>query len=404
MIAFIKKILIVFSGNISTSVGSFLLASIVIKKYDTTTYGNFIIFQTFFLIGLNALRPITWQAYIRFSESNKNQYTIPSLIIDLIFSIIVAFIIYALIGYFCEIGYSIHLVFILILSLFFIQNGTIIGILRKKNEFGFISCCYIFSMLAKLVGIFMLSHSNAEAIFMYTLYVDLACWSVLTLYVLKKNNSNLLETIIITKLEIIDYFKFSCWGTVHAIIDLPVTQLDKFIVATFLGPNSVAIYNIIKRLGSIMEQISEPINQILYPRFTEIIKNNDINDVFVIAKKIILLVFCLSIFILIFYYLSINWFDVKFFNEQLFNYRWIIFIFLVGQSIVLMLSWLNPFSVALGLMKENMITLIITNTIHCIVIFSLTKYIGFVGAVFSVFIQYAIFYFFKILFIKRKLS
>ncbi|RVR87661.1 hypothetical protein EOL20_26575, partial [Citrobacter freundii] len=88
MIAFIKKILIVFSGNISTSVGSFLLASIVIKKYDTTTYGNFIIFQTFFLIGLNALRPITWQAYIRFSESNKNQYTIPSLIIDLIFSII----------------------------------------------------------------------------------------------------------------------------------------------------------------------------------------------------------------------------------------------------------------------------------------------------------------------------
>ncbi|WP_254304466.1 lipopolysaccharide biosynthesis protein [Citrobacter freundii] len=227
--------------------------------------------------------------------------------------------------------------------MFFIQNGTIIGILRKKNEFGFISCCYIISMLAKLVGIFMLSHSNAEAIFMYTLYVDLACWSVLTLYVLKKNNSNLLETIIITKLEIIDYFKFSCWGTVHAIIDLPVTQLDKFIVATFLGPNSVAIYNIIKRLGSIMEQISEPINQILYPRFTEIIKNNDINDVFVIAKKIILLVFCLSIF---------------YFNILLFKY----------------------FSVALGLMKENMITLIITNTIHCIVIFSLTKYIGFVGS------------------------
>ena len=112
-------------------------------------------------------------------------------------------------------------------------------------------------------------------------------------------------------------YGFSFWGLLTEVIHLPAAQIDKLLIGAYLGLESLAIWDIVKRCVTAVVPATAVVNQILFPYF---VKNRAILSTKEIVSQCLRHCYIATIFIGSFYLVaSITvpiWFPLAFHNSS----------------------------------------------------------------------------------------
>ncbi|OEZ61622.1 lipopolysaccharide biosynthesis protein [Duganella sp. HH105] len=170
------------------------------------------------------------------------------------------------------------------------------------------------------------------------------------------------------------------WGSVQAIADLPIANIDKVLVALVLSPEALGIYNILKRLYAIISMATTPVYANSIPEFAQKINTGDSAGAFALWRKTIWILLPVSTVIGM----------TAFFSRSL----WIPFIFrgLAEHSQELLIIILaaivagsfittHAFYWALGKKRETTAITVGTNLLYLFFLFTFSKFFGVSGAI-----------------------
>lgn len=403
-----KSFLRVFTGNSVVQCSNLVVASILITYIGLEWYGTFIIYQSYFYVLIALSRPNTSLSCVKFEVGNGNERKLyVSTSLDLMSPLIFLMLSPLLIAYFTNINY--FDLGIIIFASYFVSNGTLLGVTRSAGRFGFITNIQIISSLLKVIfSYFFAAFFYSETLtplnfFSGILFIDCIVWLLgYILYIGILTPLICISKFYSTFQDNMDFIKFSFWGMLQSIIDLPVTQLDRLILSSTLGADAVGVYNLIKRIGSIVNQIVEPISVVMFPNFVSMLACGNYTAIIKTAKKTMFIVAVITIPISAFVYLFFPFFDKLLFASSLIEYKELVILYILIQSLSLCFAWMNPLSNALGLMKENTIVLILANTVFTFNLILLSEWWGVLGAVVAILSQYIVFYLLKSFIIKSK--
>ena len=405
-----KQGIAIFSGNTLFSICNFIQASLIVSYLGLNEFGTLVLTQSIVMTVTSITRPQTWQSYIKFTTNicdKRNKITTTSYIIDLIFGsvaiLILVFIVFSFKNTTIINNNSIAFIPYFLFSALLLNNGTSIGVIRSCNGFTIYSLILSVTSILRILALFIIlekipSLTNAIICIVVTEFIFSICTICFAGYLLKKNNY---KKISVSISERIKYLKFSLWTNVQAILDVPVSHLDRILIGMIIDTDSVGIYQLIRRIGQFMGQLIEPINQLLLPNFVTNINKGNIQQIRTETTTMTKLVIPLCMITSISVYFTTSYWDHFLFSDQMFVWRNELLIFMTFQSLALAFSWLDITFLALGKMKESAVISFFANTIFLILLYILGYEFGIIGIIFAIGIQYFIYNGSKLLIMRR---
>ncbi len=370
-------------GNISVALSSLIVASLLIGKFGLAGYGEFVIFQTVLTVCLVAMRVSTWQATVRYGE-----YGLPSIYrFALTLELLSAISLWGL-------GCVIYVIFVneeaslsldwLYLSLFamFINSSSVTGYLRYSERHGLVSLIQSVSAIAKVL-IAAAIEERIEVVFYIMVIVEGAIWFVSVFILTLKDFSTK-----IVKFPKEGFIWFSIWSTLNGLIDLPVQQFDRLILATLMGAETVGAYNLIKRLASIVNQIGDPIYQLFFPLYSKWIKEGLISEVKRTSLIMTYTFMLLSVPVAVVGYLAFDSVNRILFSSGLSVYKNEFTAFLFVQMLALTFTWVHSAHLAFGMVRRGAVYLFVANLVYVILITILAPDYALMGVVSGLLAQY----------------
>ena len=286
-------------------------------------------------------------------------------------------------------------------------SGTPTAILRILNKFNLVAVQKILSALIKLISLFVVWKINAHislltAVIIYSVtdIIGNIILIIFALFVFIKNYSFL--KLVKSKIpsDYKEFIKFTIWGTLSDIVDIPINYFDVFIVS-FLSVNLVSVYKVFKQFVSILTKFTTAIHQAILPQFSELtakgLKANGYKAMIKI-RNLTLIVF--GIISLILGLSSPIW--LKVFYGEIYSSNWyILLIYLLLQTIMLSYSTLHPYFTSLGKTKESTEYVLISNIIYMVLSVLLIKKFGLLILIICNFIQGTIVIILKLRYIKK---
>jgi O-antigen/teichoic acid export membrane protein len=196
-------------------------------------------------------------------------------------------------------------------------------------------------------------------------------------------------------------FTAGCWSMGQAVADLPVANVDKILVGLALSPEALGIYNILKRLYSVINMATAPVYMNSIPEFSRKVNVGDVAGAFALWRKTIGVLLPVSTVIGLSAYLSRS--------------IWMPFIYrgLAGHSVELAIvvatsvvagSFITTHSLFWALGKRMQTTLIAVgcNIFYLGVLLGLSSRFGLVGAVSAFLIHVLAIVSIKVVFLLRE--
>ena len=149
------------------------------------------------------------------------------------------------------------------------------------------------------------------------------------------------------------FVAFNCWSSLAGTLDIPVKQLDVFIISSVLSLEAVGIYRVFKDVAQVVTKVADPIYQAIYPQFAVLIAQSDARRAAKMAVKlgVILMVFGAPV-VLAISLTSPWWLRVIF--GQVFATQWLVLTaYLAYQTVSLAFQGLHPLFVAMGYIRKN---------------------------------------------------
>ncbi|MCX7205745.1 MAG: hypothetical protein NT086_07115 [Proteobacteria bacterium] len=381
-----KKGLFIVFGNGLNALSNFFVASILVSNYGLKEFGLFATLQATYFVFEAISRPLTWQAMVKFYTEKQDRLLIGLSIRLEIISFFIVFVI-SMISYniainFFEFSNYFFPCLAMLIGSFFINNGTVIGYYRAKTMYSHIAILQCVCACLRCLIVYFY-HTDVLNLFAVMIFAEATIWSLAIILLLRIKSMSMDKN----KVEIKEYTRYSFWGTLHTILDLPVTQFDRLLIANLAGLQIVGVYAILKRLVLLIGQLSEAVSQICFQKFVKLVEVKDFNGIKNICWKLSLFVAIGCFFILIVFFSLFEYIDFKFFGSKLIEYKNTAAIYMAVYILGAIFVWLHPLTLALGLMRKNAKILLIVNITYIFLILLLVPNFMLSGVVAAYFIQ-----------------
>lgn len=400
-----KNVMILFLGDFGSSLLGILSMLITIKLLGLEKYGWLVLIQTYALIVDNMINFQSWTAMIKYGaeavsckdEIHFKNCVLQGFLLDVVTAIIGALIGYMLAGlvgnfldWDAKIISAARLYSIVILSH---VSGTSIGVLRLLGKFKLFAIQQFSIAVFKfiLISIAFVFKADFNGVLIISLIIDiLSNFSLLiiSLYVLK--NRGLFRTK--GNHFKIDYgfMKFSILNNLTTTIDIPVKQLDVFIISSVLTIELVSVYKIFKNITNVFSKVTNKIFQVIYPELSYFTAEGDNESAIGITLKVTKLMLYIGMPIaLIMSMTSKYWLSVLF--DDLVSTYWLTFsVFLLFKIISTSFITIHPLFLSLGYVKQNLFIIACSNLIYLVLAWTMGSFFGLIGLVLTFGIQFLI--------------
>jgi O-antigen/teichoic acid export membrane protein len=380
-----KKILknssVIFLGNSAAAVLGLISFVIMANALGAKYLAFFALAQVYVLI-VNAIFNIqTWELLIKFvSKKDKatNHVSIikTNILVDCLSALtafVAAYFLLApvsnLLSWEPEIS---EMAYVYICVIPFTLTTLTIGIPRLYNKFSFIAKVQFGTAIFKLVFIFLLSHIETDAANYILVYLISEIILNLTLIFLSLSilKANLSGEWINSKLELKrDEFKFLWWTNLRTIVRIPVRHLDIVIIHMVISAEVVGIYKVYKEFIEIVNRLSDPVNQALYPEYTKLIGSDNISDTLMVTRKIMIILGMVSIGITAVMTLLASPAIGYFFAEEFSSLISVLYILILLTGLNFFLVPINSLFIAAGFAKYSFYIVLFSNIIYVIILY-----------------------------------
>lgn len=416
----IKNSFWAFFGDSFASVITLIVSIVLIKLIGNTNYGILILGQSYMQIMDALLNVQCWKSVIQYGQKAIVNNDIDCLygyvklgtILDLSTAIIGGIVALLLVG---VIGRLFHwssefidCARIFSLTIFSHFSGTTTAILRILNKFNLVALQKSISAILKLVALLLILFFYDEialkfAVIVYSVTDIIGNFILVVFAMITFNKKYNVKNIFTSKLpkDKTEFIKFTIWGTISEVVDIPVNYFDVFIVS-YLGTNLVAVFKVFKQIVSIISKVTTPIYQAIMPQFSELFAKGRKKEGYAVVKRIRNLILLIMIpFSLIVGSTSVYW--LKQIYGNLYAKNWyILLIYLLVKTFALSYTTIHPYFITLGNAKESAIYVLIANIIYITLAILLTKQFGMISLVLAFFVQSTIVISLKINHIKKK--
>jgi O-antigen/teichoic acid export membrane protein len=338
-----KKILSILAGNSFVVASNFIIASLLVTNAGLINYGYFITVQSILISTSIFFKPTTWVSVIKYRDnSSLLNLAITSVFIELIFAL-KGFLLIFILSFFIENKFF-EFIFDNIVIIFFyiliVNSGVFLGVLRSLEKYKIIS--FVLSGCALLkIFLAMMFYSNVDTLLLYIIISDSVVWFFASCYALfiSKNNFDNLKGSVVDRVQ---FLKTSLISSFNQILDLPLTQLDRVIVAFIAGSETAAIFNLIRRLSALFNQLGDPLYQVYLRQFSaDNFRLKGFHFLPAIKYSLVRIGAPIIIAFLIYPFI-INYIDVFMFDSSLQGYYLLLFLFLNVSAVSILFIWVNP--------------------------------------------------------------
>lgn len=169
------------------------------------------------------------------------------------------------------------------------------------------------------------------------------------------------------------------WSMVQTIADLPVANVDKVLVAIALSPEALGIYNILKRLYSVISMATSPIYTNSIPEFAHKINTGDRHGAFALWRKTILMLLPVSSCIGLLAFFTRPWW-IPIIYKGLAQYSLELLIVILTAIIAGSFITTHAIYWALGRRRETTVITVITNICYLLFLLLFSHFYGIAGA------------------------
>lgn len=411
-----------FIGDSGASLINFLITIVLIKLLGNTQYGYLVLAVTYMTIMDLIINLQSWKSVIQYGQdalvkedfSRFCGYIKLGSLLDIstaILGSIIAFILAPIIGNIYQWDLQ-TIICSQIMSLVIISHfsGTPTAVLRIMNKFHLVAVQKIISAAIKFILIVMMmllqNNMNLYAITAIYAATDIIGNILLIIFAIK---------VLSHKYNIISIFKskfpndskefsrFTVWTTLSDVVDIPVQQIDVFIVAR-LGIDMVAIFKVFKQLVSILSKVMVPIQQAIMPQFSELVAKGLVKDAYSkfqkIHKYLLLLFIPLALVVGL---SSIYWLDLVF-SKGYSDYWYVLLLLLLTNAVAFSYATLHPLFVSMKNVFFSFIYGLITNIIYLIVALLLVDRFKMIGLIIAFTVQYSVLVYLKTKKIKKQME
>lgn len=356
------------------ALSTLLIAAIITSWNSLAAYGEFVIFQAIYFSFSIAAKPVTWLPFVKFYDHYCPKKIVSfSFIVELCFFVMSCIILFFLCIIFSErsgeVQFLINNFIIILIASFFFNNGVVLGYFRATSRYGMISNIVVASSIVK-VGVTVLLHKDIHSLFIFTVAVDMVIWSLVTFYVVRKVGGITISIVPSC------YAKASIYGYFNQMLDLPITQLDRVIVGSLLGMEAAGVFNLIRRISQVLNQVADPLYQL---SFKELTSGDCINDVSLsrnVIKKVARIGLCVSVIALTASFLFFDTMNEYLFSGGLQGYKSLFIVFVGLSALTVVFIWLPPFVIAAGYDKQNVYITAVANGIFLAVLTLVCSYMN----------------------------
>ncbi|EZP39610.1 polysaccharide biosynthesis protein [Janthinobacterium sp. HH104] len=261
--------------------------------------------------------------------------------------------------------------------------GTHTAYFRLVNQYKVLMYAGFLANLLKLLVLVVVSRYQptlSSMVLAYTLPEVIRC--VVLFVLIFRNRSGIDGALPCTDLRPARLIEAGKWGTLQAICDLPVAQLDRIIIGLTLPGYNLGVFSILKRIYSLVNMATAPFYSTSIPEFAACANAGDLKGAFELWIKTMKMLFVVTASAGAICYLS--------------KFIWMPLVFPVLQDYVLEFAVVlltavmagtfvttHSFYWALGKLRQSTIISVGTNLLYLLELSILTMYFGLFGAVLS---------------------
>lgn len=411
-----------FFGDSVASIMNLIVTIVLIHLIGDDGYGIFVLSQSYTLVMDVLLNVQCWKGVIQYGQKAliKNDasslcgYVKLGCIFDILTAIIGGLVSFYLSSFIGQIfNWSSEMIFvskIFSLTIFFHFSGTPTAILRIFNKFNMVALQKVIASTLKL-GILTIILLYQNTITLPLATVAYCCADIVGNLLLvifagvvfhKKYGLKKLFTCKLPK-DSKTFIKFTIWGTLSEVVDIPVNYFDVFIIS-LLGAGQVAVFKVFKQITSILSKLTTPIYQAIMPQFSELSAQGNQKrgyEIVIKIKKAIL--FIIGPIAVIIGISSPIWLNL-FYGPLYAKYWYVLLLYLLIQTFALSFTTIHPYFVSLGKVKESAIFVFVSNIIYIIIALLTVKHYGMIALIIAYFIQASIVIFLKVASIRKNES
>ena len=383
-----------FLGDTGSSLIVLAVTVLLIHQIGDDSYGIIVLAETYMYIMDVIFNLQSWKSTIQYGQkalTNKKPQQLRSYvklgaIVDVGTAIVggaLAVIVTPVVG--MIFGWQPELIFcarIMSIEIFFHLSGTSTAILRIMDKFNLVAIQKIIASVIKIVSLLVLLCVMEEKNICNVAWVY--CLSdilgnillvvfAMTVYGKKYGIKKTIKAKIPNDSR--KFVSFTIWSTIEGIADIPVSQLDVFIVS-LLGNQSVAIFKVYKQIVNILRKVTSPIQQSIMPQFSELSAKGKQKEGYAIVIKIrnVILKVCLPISLLL-GVTSPVWLNIIY--GEAYAAEWYsLLTFLIIQTFALSYTTIHPFYLSLGKPKSSALILVFANIVYAVIAYLLIGKIG----------------------------
>ena len=408
-----------FAGETSASLIGLIITVVLIKIIGSDSYGILILAQSYMLIMDTVINVQSWKSVIQYGQDcivkKKNELLdsyvklgtildVSTAILCMIIALLLARPIGGLFGWPDELIYCSQIFSITIISHF---SGTPTAVLRLYNKFHLVAMQKMLGASIRLAAIlipYLLSGSMdlrmATIVYCATEIINNLLLILFAIVVYRRHSS--LKRVFCAELpkKGSGFISFTIWGTISEAVDIPVNNLDVFLVST-LGMASVSIYKVFKQCVGVLYKVSSPIQQSIMPQFSELAAKKNSRRGFEIVIKIHRAMMAIAMPVtLVVGGLSPFWLRIIY-GDMYANEWYILFVYLIVQTYALSYSTIHPYFLSLNQPKKSAIYVFVANMAYFVLALALVGRIGLMGMVLAFAMQCLLVIWLKIISIKR---
>jgi O-antigen/teichoic acid export membrane protein len=175
------------------------------------------------------------------------------------------------------------------------------------------------------------------------------------------------------------FLRFVGWTYAMATLDIPVKQLDVLIVSSVASFEATGIYKIIKQSCVLLTGMAEPLYQAVYPQFADMIAGLDYRKATKYAAKVgIMTAAVLGPIAILLAAFSPWWLPMLLGSD--YKAGWLPLVAFLGVTVLSVLCMaIHPLFTAMGYVKENVVVLLVANSVYLPCAWLLTREKGLLG-------------------------
>lgn len=397
----IKNFLLIFTGQGIASVFGLISTLLIIAAIGSEKHGILIVVQAYSTLFYSFFSFKTFQALIKYLAKARKEKNIAdvkmyikwSLVLDtgsLVLMFIAGVLLRNPVIKIMEwpVEMKKYVLIYLVTQLFYIQ-GTTIGVLRSYEKYNYVIRGQIISNVVRCIGYglsFFLSKIFIS-FFISEMIANVVNYILLIYYTYKVlKQENLLDFYKVKLVNKKDFLKFNIFSNLTSTLDLPVNQITQLIINKYLGNAANSAYNVFEKLGTVINKLGDPINQIIYPEMNLKIVDNKIDEAKKLSrklKKLMLIIFLVTAGGTVLTYKL--WFHL--FINDVDKYIIPFILYLAFISYVNAAMGTHNLFLALGYVKYNIPILIVVNTIYLVFLFFSVQSIGLSGVLLAYILQ-----------------